>query len=83
MLSIAIGYPRGDELANEAVNLEIDLLNQFESEIEQIALVPHPEKEFTVDVDGQLIYSMQDSSRPYRPQEITGMIQYLIHRGHL
>jgi predicted Rdx family selenoprotein len=83
MLDISITYLRGEDFANDAINLEIDLLNQFEPHIERISLVPDLEKKFIVTVDGEQIYSLQEKSNSYNPQEIIGMIQYLIHRGHL
>jgi predicted Rdx family selenoprotein len=83
MLNIVIPYKRGDDYANDAVNLEIELLNQFEPHIEQITLVPNDEKSFVVEVNGQQIYSLQESGSEYDSQKVLGMIQYLIHRGHL
>jgi selenoprotein W-related protein len=55
-----------------------ELLNNFESEIASITLVPSDGGRYEVTVDDKLIYSKMQTSRHAEPGEVVGLIRKMI-----
>jgi selenoprotein W-related protein len=59
------------------VGLANDLLDNFESEIASISLVPSSGSRFEVSVNGQLVYSKLQTGRHAEPGEVVGLVKPL------
>jgi selenoprotein W-related protein len=57
------------------VRLADDLLNNFESEIESITLVPSNGGRYEISVNGQLIFSKLQTGRHAEPDEVVGLVK--------
>ena len=56
----------------------VELLKNFEADIEAITLVPSEGGRFEVTVNGQLIYSKLKTGRHAEPGEVTGLVRKLL-----
>jgi len=55
-----------------------ELLNNFESEIESITLVPSDGGRYEVTIDGKLVYSKLQTGRHAETGEVAGLIRKMI-----
>jgi len=51
-----------------------ELLNDFENQIESIALIPSDGGRFEVTINGRLVYSKLKTGRHANPGEVTGLV---------
>jgi selenoprotein W-related protein len=62
------------------VGLAKDLLNNFESEIESLNLVPSNGGRYEISVNGKLIYSKLQTGRHAEPGEVIGLVQKISNK---
>ena len=55
-----------------------ELLKHFEHMIEDITLVPSDGGRFEVTVNGQLIFSKQETKRHAQPGEVIGLVNQMV-----
>ena len=60
------------------MSLAIDLLKNFEPQIESVTLVPSEGGRYEISVNDQLIYSKLQTGRHAEPGEVIGLVKKLI-----
>jgi len=53
----------------------VDLLSNFEPEIESLALIPSDGGRFEIEVNDHLVYSKMQSRRHAEPGEVVGLVK--------
>ena len=59
----------------------VDLLKNFEPEIESVTLVPSDGGRFELTVNGKLLYSKQKLGRHAAPGEVVGLVRTYLQEG--
>jgi len=62
------------------VDLEGELLKNFEPEIDRISLEPSDGGRFEVEVNGSLIYSKLQTGRHAEPGEVADLIRVILNK---
>jgi selenoprotein W-related protein len=63
------------------VSLAIELIKEFEPQIEALALFPSDGGRFEVTVNDKLIYSKLQTRRHAEPGEVAGLVGKLLREG--
>jgi selenoprotein W-related protein len=53
----------------------VELLKEFEPEIERVTLVPSEGGRFEVEINGKLLFSKKNLGRHARPGEVKGLVR--------
>lgn len=80
-LKITIEYCAVWHYTDKAVSLAANLLDQFESNIEQIKLIPSSGGRYEITVNGELLYSKLSTYRHANPGEVEQLVQKFIREG--